>query len=995
MKKLLAVVLEMAKNAIATITFSRRRVACSVIWLAVVFLGDRVVLGQVVLSGSAMFSGFSQFGYPTGGPLTYTAYTGVDVIPTPTAPDLGGLTNNGATVYDASFLGHANFDGSTFSNSANLSPVTRITDAYSNPNGTLSGYFNAGQGGAGGRTLSNTDTTLVSLGNNGAQRMCLFDASTGHCRSLFNGHIFIPTNKCVTTSFYTCPAGSATAAQDFGSINFSQTDKNTLFSWGTTPDAPTTMTSVCVYSVDTSNGNYSIPTCVADFKFGLPANNASAWAGTTHYNHGDYVTYALTGANMAGGTGVWAALTAYSLGDIVTVGGLSTTCMYKVTQAGTSGTTSPSFLSTGCNGASLTDGTVKWQGTHTIPVFLYQNTGTSGTSGGSFASSGHPDLLSTITDGSNIVWTNSGPAFVPVNSGWTDMGQISRDTTCGGYPSKYGMAISTNTYGDPSIGYSKYNGTQDTGFWAMVYDCTGNTYRTLNTITGIWTNAHCGAGTGYTCRSITTSTVGDLTAITAPPAIQQPQACPATIHAYRINKDGQYAQLTMTVTNIYAACNPLKSTFLIWKNDPTLFDTNNSLQYTYRSMNHSGMGLSHMVAWGNSPFPASIGVFNGIYDLANPSVAPPFSVWFKPLANQGTTQTVPPGCYVTVGGFGGVEKNPDCNVSEVLDSHLSWVGDPGTDNTPVCGTSYNLATLGPAFNAWQNMEACYPTVPTGCDPAVNTGCSSFPPQSMNSPWQFTHTFALGNSLSFDHQFQISQYSQDGNYLFFSTDNGGTLGSTTGSPPVGYSGSGTYYQALAISAVPANPSSLSGFPWKSATAYVTGNTMNPIEGTSGGGAVDDVFQAIAGGTSGPGSSTGGHQPNCGTTSCFANSLPPSISSVAITAASGTGSTATLTSTLTPSLNGFVTVSNMTIPAYNCSNCLVTATSPTLFSYASTATGAATGIAFSSGELICDAASGAFFDPAPPYSSSCTGGVVWQDLGVQDQRGDVFAVKLTAH
>src|SRR6266478_4185570 len=101
MKKLLAVVLEMAKNAIATITFSRRRVACSVIWLAVVFLPDRVVLGQVVLSGSAMFSGFSQFGYPTGGPLTYTAYTGVDVIPTPTAPDLGGLTNNGATVYDA------------------------------------------------------------------------------------------------------------------------------------------------------------------------------------------------------------------------------------------------------------------------------------------------------------------------------------------------------------------------------------------------------------------------------------------------------------------------------------------------------------------------------------------------------------------------------------------------------------------------------------------------------------------------------------------------------------------------------------------------------------------------------------------------------------------------------------------------------------------------------------------------------------------------------
>jgi hypothetical protein len=33
-----------------------------------------------------------------------------------------------------------------------------------------------------------------------------------------------------------------------------------------------------------------------------------------------------------------------------------------------------------------------------------------------------------------------------------------------------------------------------------------------------------------------------------------------------------------------------------------------------------------------------------------------------------------------------------------------------------------------------------------------------------------------------------------------------------------------------------------------------------------------------------------------------------------------------------------------------------------------------------------------NPIQPYSTSCATGTVWQDVGPQTQRGDVFAVEL---
>ncbi|HKM85268.1 MAG TPA: hypothetical protein VJW96_03615 [Terriglobales bacterium] len=163
-----------------------------------------------------------------------------------------------------------------------------------------------------------------------------------------------------------------------------------------------------------------------------------------------------------------------------------------------------------------------------------------------------------------------------------------------------------------------------------------------------------------------------------------------------------------------------------------------------------------------------------------------------------------------------------------------------------CGTSYNYATLGPAFNAWQNMETCYPT-------GTVYAAGSLPSTSAGPVSQFTHTFATG-----------------------------------------------------------------------ANGYVAGNTIDPLENTTGAGGVDDVFQALTSGTSGANSSLTNNQPAClqymlvsGTWtantkgSCFSGTNPPSKTALAVTAASVSGTTATLTvSGVTLNVGALVTLSGFT-------------------------------------------------------------------------------------
>ena len=1055
--------------------------------------------GQAAYSGRGLYSGAASYFASSGSNCAapnFCAYTGTDVVPWGTVPNFGGAINNNAIVYDTSYLGHANPDGTTFNNSALLSPVTRLTDSVSVA-GRTNTNLTAGMGGSGVFTL--TSTTLknggwVRIDDNGFGRLCFFNSTAypGHCQpaSAFSnsGGQNPSSGIFLTTNMNSAGGGSSGSAEDFGSLSFSLTDPTALYSFGNNTDI-SCATCVTPYTISLTPGSiglYTLGPTLVDFQYGLPLGaNAPNWAASTAYPFGAYVTHVL---NAPGSSNpeymAYATTTSYNAGDIIVPGG-GGTCMYRAIVGGsTTATLATSFSSSSpCKNDVVKEAapsTLQWRGTNSTAQFTYQNTGSAGTSAGAafqwivtpsalatdgsiasgaallasssnpftvsqvgqaisvtgagsndgtiplyttilsfqnagqvtlattalhsmtasaaIALTGHPDALtSTNGDNGGIVWTNVGPNYSIANGNqlWKALGGISRDTAYGGHASKYGVAISTNSYG-LAPGYSKYTADQGTGFWAIEYDAASDIYHLLNTATGIWTDWSCASGSGYSCPR-TGTTVGTLSAFSNPFLNGQP--CPFYIHNLKLSSNGLYAVFT-TQADIYPACNSL-SNFGLWQTTTATYDAVKSFQFTFAGMNHWAIGANKMVAFNSSGWGYTSGVFIGTYNANNAQGAngaggfavgvgypPAFSVYLNPLANQSSPQTTPPGCYVTSGS---TIKNPDCNLSEILDSHLSWVGDPGTDTYPACGTSFNYATLGPAFNAWQNMETCYqtyPTYPTGYAPPA---AYTLPSASVGNAWQFSHTFATGTSATFSTQFQISEYSQDANWLFWSSDWNCQDGSSTGVAPTVYPGSGTYFDMLVVAAVPASPSSICGLPWAANTTYAAGNMINPIEGTNGTGAVDDVFQAIyVGGPTGP-TQPGPAMPN----SYFSSSTAPSIIPVSITAATESASTVTISSTLNPAIGATVNVAGVTPSGYN-GNWVVLTSDPTNFTYSSTTSGLSDGTAFgdasAAGSTICDAAGGAAINPSVPYSTTCPTGTVWQDLGAQNQRGDVFAVNL---
>ncbi|MGO9865018.1 MAG: hypothetical protein ACLPLR_15520 [Terriglobales bacterium] len=1098
--------------------------------------------GQAAYSGLGWYSGSATYGSCAA--PNFCAYNGVDLIPVSTLPNVGGLINNGATVYDTSFLGHKNWNGTTFSSTSNLSPITRLTDQ--NSTGLTSSMITAGMGGAGYFTLTNTNTSLVSFViTGGAQALCRFNTATGFCSTGNWGGtypsqgIFISTGQNGTCSVAQSQLSTGCPIADFGSVFFSRVNPNLIYVFGSTLNGVTSSTgltnhkAVTPITVNPTTGAYSFGSTIVDFDYGLPLGNsgtggciatvgpetnAPCWTPSTSYTYGTYVTHPLSSSEMVN-SGVWQSGYSYFTGDLVANNGTSTTCLYKVTAAGVSGGSVPPFLPSGCKGDVLTDGGVKWTGTASMAQFLYQDVtpGTNSSASSSFqwiaspttlstngattknsavvsstfawsgglgssivgqavsvsgagnssgttplyttilsysdnehitlatpalatlsgvtvALTGHPDLMSsTVGDANGLVWVNVGPEFTPTGGvGWNNYDGVSNDSAYNGNPTYYAMLASTNSYGEAP----KYNSgaDQDTGIWAIDYDANLNIYHLLNTATGIWTDWSCSGGSGYNCSggSWTGTTIGALQAITNPYGTGQ--ACPQLLHgSYGFSRNGLYHQLVAAPANFYPACQ--ETEYMMWQNTTSNFNAYSSLQYTAYGTAHAAMGTNYMFAQSSSGWGYNAGVFSGLYDARNaqgnctlPSytncgnpvltavVYPsPFSVYLYPLASQGTAQTYPPGCYVDVGP---AQKNPDCNIGDIFGSHMSWAGDPGTDTYPVCGTLYSEFTV----NAWQNMEACmstYPRYPTGYFPTPG-GVSLAGQASAGEVWEFTHSFNTTTSTTFSTQYGVSEYSQDAQWLFWSSDWGCTLGSKTGAAPSVWS-SGTYYQMLQVAwadpftQLTGSPTSLCGWQWYGSTSYVAGNTINPIEGLTGTNQIDDVFQALTTGTSGPstGAGTSSVNPLCGSVSCFAITNPPSTTAVSVTGATEIGTTGTITVSAGIQLNDgeFVTLAGFSPAGWNGTlavtgavgaGCPGTACSGiTAFNLAGLPSGIGTptalGTAASQGDTVCDLTTPGsdVLDPSPPYSSSCSPGVVWQDLGPQTQRGDVFAVNLATN
>ena len=932
------------------------------------------------------------------------AYDGVEVIqwgsiPNFNDPTLNGIQNN-AVGYDTSFLTHKTFNGTTFTSgtcpgpSCTLSQITRLTDAASAPGRTCN--FSAGIGGSGEFTVVNTNSTLVGVVCNGAEHIGLFNPSgpnIGHFTPV-NAGVLITRDLCQAGGL--CSPGTSGTTNDFGAISFSQTDPSIVFTFGSDQyditGAAYDGMNVCPYQINYAAstpivgapiGAYQLLPCVVDFKFGLPQYNAQQWGNAQNYSFGNYVIHNLTSAEMATG-GVWTTATIYALGDIVVGQGGSTACMYRVTIASgvsTSGT-SPAFVNTApCKNDTLTDAAGNtWRGTNSTAAFLYQNTNTACTnaapcgSGASFTigAGNHPDLVSTVTEGAGAtknIWTNVGPAYVPANPSqlWFDDAGTSKDCAyvvngiC--FPSKYGTAISTNTYGDnlPGGGYGKYAGGQGTGVDLELYDATANAFQHLNTLTGIWNTYTCGAGTnGANCGSIVTTTVGTtpLTAISNP--LGTGQACPFFIHNMKDNTLGTFTRITDQI-NVYSACDTgvsVKNHGRIWNMQPGAFNAgttapSGSLQIMFGGIAHDAVDTTEFIsARGGEAVPGGFngGWFTEVYPISSAANQPAVSVYMAPGVNPIGGGIYPTGCNTNA-------TNPDCNLSNFMDQHISCVGGCEDRAKHACGTTYNYATFSPiAFNAWQNMETCYSTgtlYQVGALPATSAGPVA----------QFTHTFATGTHLQFNTQFQISEWSQDGNWLFFGTDYACQLGSTTGAAPnVWTSGTHVGFLAIGYSATPPLPStltSLCGVPWIPASTYKVGNTIDPIENTNSAGGVDHIFQAIAScvagvcastsgtgtGVSGPANQPGGgnNQPVCVVAgvnkSCFASTLAPTISAAGDTVCDNS------------SFNG-------------------------------------AGVPVTGTQLNT-------LNPSAPYTASCPNGIVWQDLGPQTSRGDVFAVQLASY
>jgi len=173
-------------------------------------------------------------------------------------------------------------------------------------------------------------------------------------------------------------------------------------------------------------------------------------------------------------------------------------CAFKLVTTGTNGSAEPTWSTAGspCHTTSwgaYSDGTAAWESLGGSPAFTYQLTSASGTSGSSVpafipAATGHPDLMTTVADGS-LTWTNTGVAVVPA---YNSFAGVSYDGT------RFCQTTSTNVYGY-NASYSSINGTQGSGNWEVCYSSALNEYVTLNTTTGWQSVTTCTGGTGYNC----------------------------------------------------------------------------------------------------------------------------------------------------------------------------------------------------------------------------------------------------------------------------------------------------------------------------------------------------------------------------------------------------------------------------------------------------------------------------------------------------------------
>jgi hypothetical protein len=264
------------------------------------------------------------------------------------------------------------------------------------------------------------------------------------------------------------------------------------------------------------------------------------------------------------------------------------------------------------------------------------------TSSATVALTGHPNLMSFKNDGSNIVWTNNGPAYVPTQgSAWDDPAGVSYDQ------GTYAMAISNNSYGPWTKGgndFTSQNGpNQNTGFFMTVCKVadpvSGNpACYILNTLTG-WQSNVTGmpnlASSGGTLTPIGVmladinpcpagSPTGTGTPCQGSAGVSNPN-CAVSIHNEKLSPSGNFVFLTgfynfYDAANGTAYCADVES-YYGWMptgiSNSDTFDANVNSQIAASGLPHFAVGASHTYGFHNGGQGQTSGVMTAAYTNTN------------------------------------------------------------------------------------------------------------------------------------------------------------------------------------------------------------------------------------------------------------------------------------------------------------------------------------------------------------------------------------------
>jgi hypothetical protein len=523
---------------------------------------------------------------------------------------------------------------------------------------------------------------------------------------------------------------------------------------------------------------------IADFSLAVPlGSNVQPWVTGTVYPAGSYVSKVYPAPD-------WIANKAdYAVGDIIQPStGNPQNCAFKLSGTGTtaaSAHTGTFWSNTNCVSASnsvLTDGTAKWRNLGGPPGFVYQLKSCVApcTSGATFTLPSHPDLNTTVNDGA-LTWTNVGPNSTFLSNSFAG---VSRDGT------RFCTSGSTNEYGFE--GDYTFQGGQDSGQWVVCYNITTNEYTLLNTATGWQSKTTCSGGTGFDCSggTITLNPVGQSTPMAS---------CGLFSHNIKGSIGLDYIVVTHN-NNVPTGCTGAGA-LAFWSPFQTFNSTTSYQGFSGLAPNHWAPGHHTLVNIGQNTgilggFTA--GAYSEIADFTNPAAAYTTS-WQQPC---------------------GALPLPSCSFGAEYDQHMGWAYNPNdTDDTPVCGTVYNLQTNSPIPVApWQAEEVCVSTTPRWSDTAN--------PNAAQKQYRFTHTFCSGTNTAFSVQFCVSEEATDGRFMAFGSDWMCSLGNTAGT--------GT---------------TLCGLQWRTNTVYqfgVNGTMVNPFSNNNGSGTNFGVWRVTTAG-----------------------------------------------------------------------------------------------------------------------------------------------------